>query len=175
MQRILTRSAASLQLRPFILRQQSWQSTVSAAVSPSQTAAPAASTPWSETTKTQLGLLREQPTNSFSAIVELKQRPYFVGIGDIIVTMRMNDLKLGDVIVLDRVREIGSKDYVLKGHPYVHPQFFSVKAVVIEHPVSAEVVRHHWKKRGHQPVHTNRNHHTSLRIAEISIKDLGSS
>ncbi|KAJ3064209.1 hypothetical protein HDU98_012354 [Podochytrium sp. JEL0797] len=125
---------------------------------------------WSATTKTQLTHLRAQTT--LSAIVEIKQRPYFVAVNDVIVTMRMNDLQLGDVIELDRVREIGSEDYLLQGNPYVHPGFFTVKAVVIEHPVSQEIVRHHWKKRGHQPVHVNRNHHTALRVSEISIKEV---
>ncbi|KAJ3019066.1 UNVERIFIED_CONTAM: Adaptor for signal transduction [Siphonaria sp. JEL0065] len=122
---------------------------------------------WSTTTKDQLNTLRSQ--KSFSAIVEVKQRPYFVALNDVIVTMRMNDLKLGDVISLDRVREIGTEEFILQGNPYVHPNYFSVKAVVIEHPVSQEIVRHHWKKRGHQPVHVNRNHHTALRVCEISI------
>ncbi|KAI9352061.1 ribosomal protein L21-like protein, partial [Obelidium mucronatum] len=122
---------------------------------------------WSATTKDQLNIFRSQ--KSFSAIIELKQRPYFVALNDVIVTMRMNDLKLGDVITLDRVREIGSEEFILQGNPYVHPSYFTVKAVVIEHPVSEEIVRHHWKKRGHQPVHVNRNHHTALRVCEISI------
>ncbi|KAJ3132628.1 hypothetical protein HK100_005182 [Physocladia obscura] len=98
----------------------------------------------SSQTKTQLALLRGQ--NYLRAIVELKQRPYFVALNDVIITMRMNDLELGDVIELDRVREISSEDYILQGNPYVHPSYFKVKAVVIEHPVSAEIVplQDHW-------------------------------
>ncbi|KAJ3393893.1 hypothetical protein HDU84_000856 [Entophlyctis sp. JEL0112] len=125
---------------------------------------------WSAATKDRLAMLRAQ--RDLRAIVEIKQRPYFVAVNDVIITMRMNDLSLGDVIVLDRVREISSEDYILQGHPYVFPSFFTIKAVVVEHPVSAEIVRHHWKKRGHQPVHVNRNHHTALRISEISISKL---
>ncbi|KAJ3098622.1 hypothetical protein HDU97_003887 [Phlyctochytrium planicorne] len=83
--------------------------------------------------------------------------------------MRMNDLNIGDIISLDRVREISTEDYILQGHPYVYPGYFNIKATVIEHPVSGEIVRHHWKKRGHQPIRVNRNHHTALRITEISI------
>lgn len=112
-----------------------------------------------------------QQTKS-SAIVEIKQRPFEVSVNDVIITMRMNDLKLGDVIVLDRVREISTEDYVLRGNPYIFPDFFTVKAVVVEHSVSAEIVRHHWKKRGHQPIHRNRTHHTVLRITDISINKL---
>ncbi|KAI8614673.1 hypothetical protein BC830DRAFT_1126331 [Chytriomyces sp. MP71] len=125
---------------------------------------------WSSATKTALDQLRSAPR--LSAIVELKQRPYFVSVNDVVVAMRMNDLQLGDVIALDRIREVSSDAHVLQGHPFVHPEFVSVKAVVIEHPVSKEVVRHHWKKRGHQPIHVNRNHHTALRICDISIKEI---
>jgi ribosomal protein L21 len=84
----------------------------------------------------------------------------------------MNDLNLGDVITLDRVREIGSEDYIIQGNPYVYPDFFTIKATVIEHPVGREIVRHHWKKRGYVTKHVNRNHHTALRITDISINKL---
>ncbi|KAJ3333684.1 hypothetical protein HDU76_005158 [Blyttiomyces sp. JEL0837] len=122
---------------------------------------------WSQQTLSSLETLRKQP--NLKATVEIKQRPYHVGQNDVIITMRMNDLKLGDVISLDRVREISTGDFILQGNPYIYPSFFNIKAVVIEHPVSAEIVRHHWKKRGHQPVHVNRNHHTALRISEIEV------
>ncbi|KAI9355407.1 ribosomal protein L21-like protein, partial [Zopfochytrium polystomum] len=124
---------------------------------------------WSAETVGALAKLRAQTKTS--AIVEIKGRPYSVTVNDVVVTMRMNDLHLGDVISLDRVREISTEDYFLRGNPYIYPDFFSIKAVVIEHPVSAEIVRHHWKRRGHQPVHRNRNHYTALRISEIGFKD----
>ncbi|KAI8852527.1 hypothetical protein BC829DRAFT_384605 [Chytridium lagenaria] len=136
---------------------------------PSSTSSPVSATPkafvppatWSADTKESLSLIKNQPNHW--AIVEIKQRPYYVALNDVIVTMRMNDVSIGD---------ISSDEYILKGHPYLYPGYFTVKATVVEHPVSAEIVRHHWKKRGHQPVIVNRNHHTALRITEISIKDV---
>ncbi|KAJ1560810.1 hypothetical protein HK405_005878 [Cladochytrium tenue] len=128
---------------------------------------------WSDETIAALRRMRAQAKSS--AIVEIKARPYEVTVNDVVVTMRMNDLNLGDVVLLDRVREISTEDFVLKGHPYIYPAFYTIKAVVIEHPVSGEIVRHHWKRKGHQPVHRNRTHHTALRIAEITINDVSNS
>ncbi|KAJ3192733.1 hypothetical protein HK101_006027 [Irineochytrium annulatum] len=125
-------------------------------------------TQWSQSTLDALAKLREQ--RNHHAIVEIKSRPYHVRARDIIVTMRMNELQLGDEIELDRVRELGGEDYILQGNPYVRPDFFTVKAVVIEHTVGGEVVRRHWKRHGHIKVVRNRPHHTCLRITEISIK-----
>ncbi|TPX69313.1 hypothetical protein SpCBS45565_g02506 [Spizellomyces sp. 'palustris'] len=124
-------------------------------------------TSWTQQTKDALDLLRNQ--SQYYAIVEIKNRPYFVNNNDIIVTMRMNDLRLGDVIALDRVREIGSGDYILKGNPYIDPKYFRIKAVVVEHPVSTEIVSVHKKRRGRDKIVRNNNHHTALRVAGIEI------
>ncbi|KAI8812074.1 hypothetical protein BJ742DRAFT_794735 [Cladochytrium replicatum] len=123
---------------------------------------------WGDDTKKALSLIYHQP--SYYAIVEIKQRPYHVHLNDVVITMRMNDCKLGDVLQLDRVREIGSMEYILQGNPYLHPDYIDIKAVVIEHPAAKEVVRQHWKKRGHDKIVRNRSHHTALRISEINIK-----
>lgn len=104
------------------------------------------------------------------AIVEIKNRPFHVAKNDVIVTNRMNDLKLGDVIELDRVREIGSESHVLKGNPFILPDYFSIKAVCIEHQVGKDITRRHRKTSGDDKYVTNQTHHTLLRISEMSIK-----
>ncbi|KAI8816466.1 uncharacterized protein EV422DRAFT_283458 [Fimicolochytrium jonesii] len=127
------------------------------------------SRPWSRETSAALDLLRSQ--DKYYAIVELKSRPYYVNLNDVLITMRMNELELGDIIQLDRVREIGSRDFVLKGNPYVDPSYFTIKAVAIEHPVSREIKTIHKKRRGRDRVAFNHSHHTALRIATIKIND----
>ncbi|TPX38207.1 hypothetical protein SmJEL517_g00367 [Synchytrium microbalum] len=124
--------------------------------------------PRSSTTEEALSLISSQP--SHYAILEIKGRPYHVHVDDVIVTMRMNEVRLGDVLVLDRVREIGSAEYLLRGNPYVHPDYHTVKLVVVEHPVGKPIVRKHWKKRGQDKIVVNTTSHTALRVAEISIK-----
>jgi ribosomal protein L21 len=121
------------------------------------------------TKETLRGLATE---TSLFATVELKNRPYQVSKNDIIITPRMNDLKLGDVISFDRVREIGSKDWILRGNPFILPEYFSIKAVCIEHNRAAPITRKHWKKSGATKSVTNQSSHTLLRISEMSLKTL---
>lgn len=109
--------------------------------------------------------------DKYYAIVEIKGRPYYVTTSDVVITMRMNELQLGDVISLDRVRELGSEDYILKGNPYIKPDYFTVTATVIEHPVSKDITRIHHKRRGRDKTVVNKNHHTALRISEIKINE----
>ncbi|KAJ3130460.1 aconitate hydratase [Nowakowskiella sp. JEL0407] len=123
---------------------------------------------WSPEMKSALSLLRNQ--KDFYAIVEIHNRPYFVHVNDLIMTMRINQLSLGNILELDRVREIGSTDFILKGSPYIHPDIFQVKAIVTEHPVSSDIVRVKHMRRGRDRVSTNQNHYTALRITDISIK-----
>ncbi|KAI8908794.1 hypothetical protein DFJ77DRAFT_473313 [Powellomyces hirtus] len=158
--------------------------TSSAALSPSPTSTPTPPTPTSippppsvtttstkpsADTLTALSLLRAQP--SFYAIVELKARPYHVHKNDVILTPKINSLQLGDVIALDRVREIGSPDFILKGNPYIDPTYFSIKAVVVEHLVSKENETLFKNRSGRNRIVKNKSHHTALRVAEIDIND----
>ncbi|KAJ3316006.1 hypothetical protein HDV04_000214 [Boothiomyces sp. JEL0838] len=106
---------------------------------------------------------------NFYATFELKQRPYHAALNDIIITMRMNDLKIGDVIELDRIREIGNESFVLKGNPYILPDYCTLKAVVVEHASAKEIERKHWKKSGLTKYVRNQTHHTILRLSEIKI------
>ncbi|KAJ3355066.1 Alpha subunit of the F1 sector of mitochondrial F1F0 ATP synthase [Kappamyces sp. JEL0680] len=74
--------------------------------------------------------------------------PFQVSKNDVIVTQKMNDLALGDVISLDRVREIGSAEWVLTGNPYIQADYYDIQAVCIEHTQAAPITRKHWKKSG---------------------------
>ncbi|KAI9199477.1 uncharacterized protein BJ171DRAFT_570472 [Polychytrium aggregatum] len=121
----------------------------------------------SKSTRESLDLLRND--GRLYAIMEIKGRPYHVTFNDIVVTMKMKDLKPGDVISLDRVREIGGANYVLKGSPYIDPSYFTLTAVVTEHSISKESVETHFLKRGFNKTVRNVNHHTSLRVAQLKI------
>jgi len=93
-------------------------------------------------------------------------------VNDVIVTMKMKDLDLGDIIEVNQIREIGSKDYILQGNPFVHPNYISIKCVVIEHPVGP-LTTHTWhRRRGHSKTRKHQNHYTALRVSEISIKSI---
>ncbi|KAJ3300932.1 Alpha subunit of the F1 sector of mitochondrial F1F0 ATP synthase [Kappamyces sp. JEL0829] len=97
---------------------------------------------------TQETLARLAPETKLFATVELKSMPFQVSKNDVIVTQKMNDLALGDVISLDRVREIGSAEWVLTGNPYIQADYYDIQAVCIEHTQAAPITRKHWKKSG---------------------------
>ncbi|KAK5672754.1 hypothetical protein QVD99_000254 [Batrachochytrium dendrobatidis] len=105
-----------------------------------------ASTDFSTNTKEALTLMHNQ--TKFYAIVEIKNRPYHVAKNDVIIVPRMNDLQIGDVITLDRVREMGSPDYIMQGNPYLDPRYYTIQATAIEHTVGKAIERKHRKRSG---------------------------
>lgn len=121
-------------------------------------------------TSESLSALRNSQSPLY-AIVEMKGRPYFVTAGDIIVAERMSELQLGDVISFDRIREIGNKDYALRGAPLVSPRFCSIRAVCTEHTKSGPTVIQKRRRKGQRPVVIHKDAVTMLRVSEIAIPD----
>ncbi|KAG0256615.1 hypothetical protein BG011_004433 [Mortierella polycephala] len=153
--RLFSTTAAALQVTPT-------SSTTSPATSASSTeSSPASSSP--------VNLLRDQLR--YYAVAEIKSRPYLITKDDIIVLDRLKDVKLGDVIELNQIKELGSKDYAIQGKPYVSPEYYSIKATVIEQPKGKIIEtfkkkrRKHFQRRYHiKPVHT------LLRVSELEVK-----
>lgn len=79
----------------------------------------------------------------------------------------------GDVLRLNRASSIGSRDYTLKGGPYLDERIFRCRAVVMG--TEAEPMRIKEKtKRRNRKVKTVRSKHkfTILKIAELSVNNL---
>jgi large subunit ribosomal protein L21 len=79
----------------------------------------------------------------------------------------------GDILRLNRASSLGSRDYTLKGSPYLDERIFECRARVIG--TEAEPMRIKEKtKRRNRRVNTVRSKHkfTILRIAEVKINDL---
>ncbi|KAI8072193.1 uncharacterized protein B0P05DRAFT_588875 [Gilbertella persicaria] len=55
----------------------------------------------------------------YYAVAEIAGRPFLITKNDKVIVNRLKDVKVGDVLKLDKVRELGSKDYTLKGSPYI--------------------------------------------------------
>lgn len=90
---------------------------------------------------------------------------------DIIVLDRLKDVKLGDVIELNQIKELGSKDYAIQGQPYVSQEYFSIKATVIEQPKGKIVETFKKKRRKHfQRTYRIKPLHTLLRVSELEVK-----
>ncbi|KAE9373216.1 hypothetical protein N431DRAFT_438541 [Stipitochalara longipes BDJ] len=79
----------------------------------------------------------------------------------------------GDVLRLNRASAIGSRDYTLKGTPYVDERIFECRARVMG--TEAEPMRIKEKtKRRNRKVKTVRSKHkfTVLRVSEVRVRGL---
>ncbi|KAF9164750.1 hypothetical protein DFQ26_001096 [Actinomortierella ambigua] len=138
-----------------------------------QVAASTSATSTSSSTTPQdadsISLLRDQLR--YYAVAEIKNRPYLITKNDIIVLDRLKDVKLGDVIELNQIRELGSKDYAIQGQPYVSSDYFTIKATVIEQPKGKMVETFKKKRRKHfQRRYHFKPMHTLLRVSELEVK-----
>jgi large subunit ribosomal protein L21 len=79
----------------------------------------------------------------------------------------------GDVLRLNRATSLGSRDFTLKGAPYVDERLFECRATVIG--TEAEPMRMKEKtKRRNRKVKTVKSKHkfTILRISDLKVKSL---
>ncbi|KAI9761949.1 MAG: Ribosome biogenesis protein [Chaenotheca gracillima] len=122
--------------------------------------------------KELLPLLRAQPNHYVT--IHLHDRPYLLTVGDMLhLPFHMPDVVPGDILRLTRVSLLGSRDYTLKGAPYVDERLFECRACVIG--IESEPMRIKEKTRRRQRrVKTVKSKHrfTVLRLAELKINDV---
>lgn len=122
--------------------------------------------------KELLPFLAAQPSHYISA--HIHGRPYLVTAGDIVrLPFRMPGVVPGDILRLNRASSLGSRDYTLKGVPYIDERIFECRATVMG--TEAEPMRYKEKtKRRNRKVKTVKSKHkfTILRIAEVKINNL---
>ncbi|CEP08670.1 hypothetical protein [Parasitella parasitica] len=106
----------------------------------------------------------------YYAVAEIAGRPYLITKNDKVIVNRLNDVKVGDVLKLDKVRELGSKDYTLKGSPYVPETVFNINATVIEHTKSKliQIVKKKRRKNYKRTIE-HKQTHTVLRISDVDV------
>ncbi|SZF06063.1 unnamed protein product [Blumeria hordei] len=126
----------------------------------------------SESIKELLPLLTAQPSHYVT--IHIHGKPYLVTAGDTVrLPFKMPGVIPGDILRLDKAINIGSRDYTLKGAPYVDERLFECRATVMG--TEAEPMRIKLKtKRRNRKVKTVKSKHryTILRIAELRIKNL---
>ncbi|KAI8369354.1 ribosomal protein L21-like protein [Radiomyces spectabilis] len=122
-------------------------------------------------TKDSVRKLREQLR--YYAVAEIAGRPFLITKNDKLVVNRLNDVKVGDVLKLDRVRELGSKDYTLKGSPYVNETIYDIQATVIEQTKSKliKIVKKKRRKNYKRTIE-HKQTHTVLRISKVDVNAL---
>ncbi|KAE8444679.1 hypothetical protein EG329_014336 [Mollisiaceae sp. DMI_Dod_QoI] len=122
--------------------------------------------------KEMLPLLAAQPEHYIS--VHIHGKPYLVTIGDTVrLPFQMPGVVPGDILRLNRASSLGSRDYTLKGAPYLDERIFQCRATIMG--MEAEPMRIKEKtKRRNRKVKTVRSKHkfTILKISELKIKNL---
>ncbi|QSZ33830.1 hypothetical protein DSL72_005402 [Monilinia vaccinii-corymbosi] len=137
---------------------------------PAASSSSVASPSLSPSVKEMLPFLTAQPSHFITT--HIYSRPYLVTVGDTVrLPFRMPGVVPGDVLRLNTASSIGSRDYTLKGTPYLDERIFECKARVMG--TEAEPMRIKEKtKRRNRKVKTVRSKHkyTILRISELKIK-----
>ncbi|CAD6447013.1 45ad46f3-2178-4f61-aa10-8a2e0cebd391-CDS [Sclerotinia trifoliorum] len=138
-------------------------------VVPSPSIAPLSLSP---SVKEMLPFLTAQPSHFITT--HIYSRPYLVTVGDTVrLPFRMPGVVPGDVLRLNTASSIGSRDYTLKGTPYLDERIFECRARVMG--TEAEPMRTKEKtKRRNRKIKTVKSKHkyTILRIAELRVKSV---
>jgi hypothetical protein len=79
----------------------------------------------------------------------------------------------GDVLRLNRASSIGSRDYTLKGTPYVDERLFECRAVVMGTEAEPMRIKEKTKRRNRKVrIVKSKHKHTILKISELKINAL---
>jgi large subunit ribosomal protein L21 len=104
--------------------------------------------------------------------VQIHGRPYLVTAGDSVrLPFKMPGVTPGMVLRLNRATAVGSRDFTLRGAPFVDERLFECRAVVTG--TEAEPMRTMVKKKRRcrrSKTVTSKHRFTTLRISELKIR-----
>lgn len=131
---------------------------------------PAPSAASAQQSMTQLlPLLRAQPNHYITA--HIHGFPYLVTEGDRVrLPFRMPGVLPGDVLRLNRASLLGSRDYTLKGEPYIDEALFECRATVLgteSEPLRIKIKTKRRNRRSQRV--TSKHKYTILRISEVKV------
>ncbi|KAF2847908.1 hypothetical protein T440DRAFT_470716 [Plenodomus tracheiphilus IPT5] len=136
-------------------------------------------------TRTMLPLLQTQPVHYFT--IHLHGRPYLVTKGDSIrLPFLMPNVKPGDILRLNRVTHIGSRDYTLKAPEtvkgnadhgkkvfYLDERLYTCRARVVGVESEPMRIEEKTKRRQRHTKHVkSKLHFTVLKISELEVRSL---
>ncbi|EMR11646.1 hypothetical protein PNEG_00084 [Pneumocystis murina B123] len=111
---------------------------------------------------------------SFYAVIHIYGRSFIVTEGDVVtLPQRLCDVKPGDIIRLNSISKLGSRNYTLKGQPYIDEKLYTCRARVLE--LTKAPMSYFIKKKRRQrriKVVKSKQDYTVLRICEITIHDI---
>ncbi|KAI0798959.1 hypothetical protein GGR55DRAFT_671254 [Xylaria sp. FL0064] len=114
-------------------------------------------------------LLRAQPRHYIAA--HIHGRPYLVTEGDQIrLPFKMPGVLPGDVLRLDRASVLGSRDYTLKGAPWIDSKLFECRATVLGTESEPLRIKIKTKRRNRRSQRVMSKHkYTILRVSELKL------
>jgi large subunit ribosomal protein L21 len=117
-----------------------------------------------------LPLLRAQPGQHWIR-AHIHGFPYLVTGGDQVrLPFRMPGVLPGDVLRLDRASALGSRDYTLRGAPWVDDTLFECRATVVGTEAEPMRVKIKTKRRNRRSKRVASKHrYTILRISELKV------
>ncbi|KAI5857693.1 ribosomal protein L21-like protein [Tricharina praecox] len=131
---------------------------------------PSASPPSSKAeTLRLLPLLRAQPQHYIT--IHIHSFPFLVTLGDTItLPFRLKNIIPGQTLRLTHASILGSRDYTLKGSPWIDEKLFSCRAAVVEETREPMRVKKKTKRR-QRKIKTVKSKHpyTVLRIKELEV------
>lgn len=85
---------------------------------------------------------------------------------------RLKDVKVGDVLRLSDIHEIGSREYTVRGNPVIPSEHVRVEATVVEHTKGRmELIFKKKRRKGYERTVQHKQTYTRLRIGPIDIVD----
>ncbi|KAI0099076.1 hypothetical protein GGR51DRAFT_536655 [Nemania sp. FL0031] len=114
-------------------------------------------------------LLRAQPRHYITA--HIHGFPYLVTEGDQIrLPFKMPGVVPGDVLRLDRASVLGSRDYTLKGTPWIDSALFECRATVLGTESEPMRIKIKTKRRNRRSQRvTSKHKYTILRVSELKL------
>ena len=104
------------------------------------------------------------------AVVMIGWHQHKVSTGDLLMVNHDIGAKPGQIIKLDKVLLVGSRDFTFMGRPLLPRDLLSVSATVIEKGLSQTKISQKFRKRQNYRIQFfNREYQTTLRINKIEI------
>ncbi|PPQ91458.1 hypothetical protein CVT25_013715 [Psilocybe cyanescens] len=121
-----------------------------------------------DSTATALQLIRSQPSQY--VVASFAGRKYILTPRDMLTVPHLRDVKVGDVLVLDEIHELGSREYTLRGNPVIPANKVKVEATVVEHTKGQmEYIFKKKRRKGYRKTIQHKQPYTRLRIGSIEI------
>lgn len=121
-------------------------------------------------TTSALSLLKSQPSHYIVASIYLRR--FLLTARDVVTVPRLKDVKVGDVIRLDKIHELGSRDYTVQASEGEHlgSEIVECRATVVEHTKGKMEETVKFKKRkGYRKTIKSKSNYTRLRIGDIVV------